>query len=122
MNCQIHSLASIAATTDDPEPGLDPLAKTEPPVKILPPPLDRNGPYISVQKETEALPFFSNLGVGAQIGLQQEEGPTICGRPLNQGFPERDRCVVMCNTLREHRIPLPATELGGTALVTTKTV
>uniref|UniRef100_A0A4W6DLW8 Uncharacterized protein n=1 Tax=Lates calcarifer TaxID=8187 RepID=A0A4W6DLW8_LATCA len=27
-----------------------------------------------------------------------------------------------CSTVREHRIPLPATELGGTALVTTKTV
>ncbi|XP_077590070.1 uncharacterized protein LOC144208216 isoform X2 [Stigmatopora nigra] len=31
------------------------------------------------------------------------------------GFP-------LCNSTREHKIPLPATELGGTVLVTTKTL
>ncbi|XP_061158909.1 uncharacterized protein LOC133170194 [Syngnathus typhle] len=30
--------------------------------------------------------------------------------------------LLLCNAMREHRLPLPATELGGTALVTTKTM
>ncbi|XP_077475544.1 uncharacterized protein LOC144088765 [Stigmatopora argus] len=41
-------------------------------------------------------------------------GETDSAQPLG-GFP-------VCNSTREHKIPLPATELGGTALVTTKTL
>uniref|UniRef100_A0A672GWM8 Uncharacterized protein n=1 Tax=Salarias fasciatus TaxID=181472 RepID=A0A672GWM8_SALFA len=47
----------------------------------------------------------------AQRGLKWGDGFTACGGPtVHSGGPS------------EHRIPLPATELGGTVLVTTKTM
>ncbi|KAJ7992603.1 hypothetical protein DPEC_G00280400 [Dallia pectoralis] len=73
-------------------------------------------------------------------GVRVEEAPPSC-HPLNGGpqtyfrqeassFSDAPGCgplgevgsVFMCNSRREHGIPLPATELGDAALVTTKTV
>lgn len=49
-----------------------------------------------------------------ELGQQRAPAKHTC-RESNGGLPP-------CGQAREHRIPLPATELGGTALVTTKTV
>lgn len=45
----------------------------------------------------------------SQTGSKREEDVIVCRGPERQA-------------MSDHRVPLPATELGGTALVTTKTV
>uniref|UniRef100_A0A3Q3JVW9 Uncharacterized protein n=1 Tax=Monopterus albus TaxID=43700 RepID=A0A3Q3JVW9_MONAL len=63
-----------------------------------------------------------HLYLGTQTGLTWEEGLPLCGAPLKPSGTEVGGALSACSTVTEHRIPLPATELGGTALVTTKTV
>ncbi|RVE69187.1 hypothetical protein OJAV_G00075330 [Oryzias javanicus] len=45
----------------------------------------------------------------SQTASKREEDPVVCRGPERRA-------------MSDHRVPLPATELGGTALVTTKTV
>lgn len=74
---------------------------------------------------------------GQQKLLQKAELPAALPDPITslqwrecgqQREPARRTCLGSdgglppCGKAPEHRIPLPATELGGTALVTTKTV
>uniref|UniRef100_A0A3P9JM12 Uncharacterized protein n=1 Tax=Oryzias latipes TaxID=8090 RepID=A0A3P9JM12_ORYLA len=51
----------------------------------------------------------------AQTGSKWKEDLMVGRGPERQAVP-------VCSTMLDHRVPLPATELGGTALVTTKTV
>uniref|UniRef100_A0A3P8V593 Uncharacterized protein n=1 Tax=Cynoglossus semilaevis TaxID=244447 RepID=A0A3P8V593_CYNSE len=87
-----------------PEPGPEPVQKAE--------------------VQTEAHLLLSD-------GLSQTQAPTPCvhlhlgasTESKREGGPVLDKqWLPKYSTTREHRIPLPATELGGTALVTTKTV
>ncbi|XP_047426968.1 tumor necrosis factor receptor superfamily member 13C-like [Mugil cephalus] len=89
-----------------PASGVELLPTTEPPVKIHP---ERNGRAEPLQDE-EGAPSPCQLHMGAQTGSKREEGFTTRGGPEGGG------------DLQTCSFPLPATELGGTALVTTKTV
>lgn len=62
-----------------------------------------------------ALPTCLHLRPDPVTSLQWQEGG-------QQREPEKHTCRESGGGLPEHRIPLPATELGDTALVTTKTV
>nr|XP_020513549.1 tumor necrosis factor receptor superfamily member 13C [Labrus bergylta]XP_020513551.1 tumor necrosis factor receptor superfamily member 13C [Labrus bergylta] len=60
-------------------------------------------------------PCSAHLHPGAQTGWEWEEDFTTCRCPPMHAGTRVERGL-------EHRVPLPATELGGTVLVTTKTV
>ncbi|XP_068574870.1 tumor necrosis factor receptor superfamily member 13C-like isoform X2 [Cebidichthys violaceus] len=100
----------------------EPLQKTEPPAKSQPPPSERNGQAEMLQRAAWTVSPCSHLHLGAQTGKKWEEGFTACSDPAKHAGTEGFRGLPTCSTTREHRIPLPATELGGTVLVTTKTV
>ncbi|XP_071377980.1 tumor necrosis factor receptor superfamily member 13C-like [Centroberyx affinis] len=106
----------------DLDPGVEPLAKPEPPVTIPSAPLERNVQAEMLQRAAQAPFACSHLDVGAQTSPRWEEGFTACRGPAKHSGMEGGGGLVAYSTAREHRIPLPATELGGTALVTTKTV
>ncbi|KAK2833778.1 hypothetical protein Q5P01_017667 [Channa striata] len=106
----------LSSTSADSEPAHEPLHKTEPPATILPPPSQSNGQAATFQFEAPSP--CPHLGV--QTCSKREGDFTVCRGPTRQ--TEGGRGVPACHTMTEHRIPLPATELGGTALVTTKTV
>ncbi|XP_037648629.1 uncharacterized protein LOC119501921 isoform X2 [Sebastes umbrosus] len=110
------------STSEDAEPQQEPLQKTEPPAKIHPPPPERNGQAEMLQRAAWAPPPCPHLHLGAQTGSNWEEDFTACRDPAKYAGTEGGRGLPTCSTMREHRFPLPATELGGTALVTTKTV
>lgn len=57
-----------------------------------------------------------------QMNPKWEEGFSMCRDPARDGSKEESLVLPTCTTVDGHRVPLPATELGGTALVTTKTV
>ncbi|KAM9473732.1 uncharacterized protein ACWYII_008369 [Salvelinus alpinus] len=100
-------------TAGEPEAGLNPPAKALPPV-------EGDCTVAVVQREEEAPPSCAQLNGGPQTCFRQEvstySGASGCGSLGEVGG------MFMCNGLREHWIPLPATELGDAALVTTKTV
>ncbi|KAK2894124.1 tumor necrosis factor receptor superfamily member 13C-like [Channa argus] len=108
----------LGSTSVEPEPVHEPLQKTEPPAPFLPAPSQRNGQAEMCQFAAEAPSTCPHLG--AQIGSKREGDYTACRGPTTQ--TEAGGGLPACHTISEHRIPLPATELGGTALVTTKTV
>ncbi|XP_033501497.1 uncharacterized protein LOC117268870 [Epinephelus lanceolatus] len=108
--------------SEDAERRQEPLQKTEPPAKIHLPPPERNGQAEMLLGAAWALSPCPHLHLGAQTGSKWEEGFTACRDPAKHAGTEGGRGPPACSTMREHRIPLPATELGGTALVTTKTV
>ncbi|KAK5856645.1 hypothetical protein PBY51_008228 [Eleginops maclovinus] len=83
------------------------LQKTDPTAEIHPPPSEM------FQRAAWVPSPCHHQHLGAQIA--SEEGFTARRDPTEHAWTEGP-------TLWEHRIPLPATELGGTALVTTKTV
>lgn len=64
-------------------------------------------------------------GGGTHTAYSQEGGLPSCRGPpgWGDGLEEvgLEGGLVMCRAMREHGIPLPATELGDAALVTTKT-
>uniref|UniRef100_A0A4W5PPN2 Uncharacterized protein n=1 Tax=Hucho hucho TaxID=62062 RepID=A0A4W5PPN2_9TELE len=97
----------------------EPEARLNPPAKALLP-VEGDCTAAVVQREEEAPPFCPQLNGGPQTCVRQEvstySGASGCG-----SLGEVDG-MFMCNGLREHWIPLPATELGDAALVTTKTV
>ncbi|XP_039972865.1 uncharacterized protein LOC120783744 [Xiphias gladius] len=112
----------LRSTSEDTEPGQKPLQKTEPPATIHPLPSERNCQAEMFQRAAEALSPCPHLHLGAQTGSKWEEGFITCRGPAKHAGTEGGGGLLACSTMREHRIPLPATELGGTALVTTKTV
>ncbi|XP_031726839.1 uncharacterized protein LOC116396390 isoform X2 [Anarrhichthys ocellatus] len=100
----------------------EPLQKTEPPAKSQPPPSERNGQAEMLQIAAWTPSPCSHLHLGAQTGNKWEEGFTASSDPAKHAGTEGFRGLPTSSTTRGHRIPLPATELGGTVLVTTKTV
>lgn len=69
----------------------------------------------------EAGPPCPHLQPDPQTGLQWQEG-SMKRELARATWMEGGGGLPPCSKMQEHRIPLPATELGGTALVTTKTV
>ncbi|MFT7797870.1 TNFR13C [Arapaima gigas] len=66
-------------------------------------------------EEKEAPTSFLHQN-GGPLGDQEQEPPTWSGVVVCQAGAH------MCNGRKKHGVPLPATELGDAALVTTKTV
>ncbi|XP_068434437.1 tumor necrosis factor receptor superfamily member 13C-like [Clinocottus analis] len=93
----------------------EPLQKTEPPAKSQQLLAER------LQRASWAPSPCPHLHLEAQAGTNWEEGLTACSDFAKHAGTDGVRGLPTCST-REHRIPLPATEMGGTALVTTKTV
>lgn len=91
-------------------PAQQPLQKTEKEHLL---PVESNG-------QAEGTAGASSLGV--QTGFKSEDGFTACRDPIKYIGRGGSEGSPTCSTVRAHTIPLPATELGGTALVTTKTV
>ncbi|KAM9345652.1 uncharacterized protein ABDE67_012250 [Symphorus nematophorus] len=114
--------ASLGSTSEDAEQQQEPLQKTEPPAIIHSLPSETNSPAVMLQRAAGAPSPCSHLHLGAQTGTQWEEGFTAYRDPTKHAGTEGARGLPTCSRLSEHRIPLPATELGGTALVTTKTM
>ncbi|XP_029912999.1 uncharacterized protein LOC115363066 [Myripristis murdjan] len=109
------------SSAEDPEPAVQPLAKTDTSVKIHPAPAERNGQAEMQQRAREA-PSCPHLDAGALTGFKCEESFTHRRYPTNHGGMEGSGGLLTYSTMRQHTVPLPATELGGTALVTTKTM
>uniref|UniRef100_A0A3Q3LMJ0 Uncharacterized protein n=1 Tax=Mastacembelus armatus TaxID=205130 RepID=A0A3Q3LMJ0_9TELE len=108
---------------NDAEPAHEPLEKTELLVTTVQPPVsERNGQAEMFHVATEAPSPCSHLYLGAQTSPKWEDGFSACRGPPEHNGKGVGRGLPACSTMSEHRIPLPATELGGTALVTTKTV
>ncbi|XP_061701996.1 uncharacterized protein LOC133514365 isoform X2 [Syngnathoides biaculeatus] len=116
--------------TSEVEPG------PEPPQKIKP---STEGHFSATQRgrgiPDEMLHRASACGhlshQGPHDTSKWEGGSAICGAPWEcqkaTGGRETDGAedpgdLSVCNAMTEHRLPLPATELGGTTLVTAKTV
>nr|XP_020443486.1 tumor necrosis factor receptor superfamily member 13C-like [Monopterus albus]XP_020443487.1 tumor necrosis factor receptor superfamily member 13C-like [Monopterus albus]XP_020443488.1 tumor necrosis factor receptor superfamily member 13C-like [Monopterus albus] len=100
-------------------PAGDAESAPESPATVLLPQPQRNGWTEMFHLVPSPCP---HLYLGTQTGLTWEEGLPLCGAPLKPSGTEVGGALSACSTVTEHRIPLPATELGGTALVTTKTV
>ncbi|AWP18579.1 Hypothetical protein SMAX5B_005754 [Scophthalmus maximus] len=112
-----------SSTPGEAEPGQESLQKTEPKATIHPLPSERNGQEEMFLRAAEAVSPCAHLHLGAQRGSEREEGFIACRGHAKHAGEEAGRGQSACSTMREHnRLPLPATELGGTALVTTKTV
>ncbi|XP_034395073.1 uncharacterized protein LOC117734868 isoform X2 [Cyclopterus lumpus] len=110
-----------STTSEDAGLQQESLQKTEPASKSQQPLSERNGPAERSQRATWAPPPCPHLHLQAQTGTTWEEGFTACSDLAKHAGTEGVRGLPTFGT-REHRIPLPATELGGTVLVTTKTV
>lgn len=97
--------------------GQELILRTEAPSK--PPPAERNR-HTVVQGAAEPGSPCHQLHTETPQGLRFWDGFTACGGPTmhlgSEGGP------ALPAGISEHRIPLPATELGGTVLVTTKTM
>ncbi|CAB1415230.1 unnamed protein product [Pleuronectes platessa] len=104
--------------TPDPEPGQEPPQKTDPPASGPQLPAETTGLTEMFQRAGEASAPCAHLYPGAQAHSMWEEGYTACRGSAKHDGKEEDRGLMT----RGHRIPLPATELGGTVLVTAKTV
>ncbi|XP_078126393.1 uncharacterized protein LOC144530623 [Sander vitreus] len=102
---------------EDAEQCQRPLQKAEPPAKIHPAPPETNGQAEMLQGAAWPPLFCPHQHLGAQTGSKWEDGFTACSDLAKHIGTEWGG-----GQMREHRIPLPATELGGTVLVTTKTV
>lgn len=109
-------------TSEEAEPGLEPLQKTEPLEVINPLPSERNGPAQVFQREAEASLSCLHLHLGTQTDSKWADGFIACRDIARHAGKEGGEAPSAYSMMREHKIPLPATELGGTALVTTKTV
>uniref|UniRef100_A0AAQ5ZY93 Uncharacterized protein n=1 Tax=Amphiprion ocellaris TaxID=80972 RepID=A0AAQ5ZY93_AMPOC len=98
---------------------LELLHNTDPPATFHP---ERNGQGEMFHRAAEASSLCHHLHLGAQTGTKWEDNFNACRGPAAHAGTEGGGGLPACSTMVEHRIPLPATELGGTALVTTKTV
>ncbi|XP_041633964.1 uncharacterized protein LOC121503562 [Cheilinus undulatus] len=98
----------------------DPLQKANPPVEIHFEPPGRNIPTETSHRAPEDPSICTQLDTGDQTG--SEESFTVCRCLPRHAGMESEFGLAAGNNMREHRVPLPATELGGTVLVTTKTV
>uniref|UniRef100_A0A671V6K5 Uncharacterized protein n=1 Tax=Sparus aurata TaxID=8175 RepID=A0A671V6K5_SPAAU len=106
----------------DAEQQQEPPQKTEPAAIIHSQPSQRNGHAHMSQRGAAAPSPCYHPHLGAQTSSQWEGCLTSNGDPTKHAGTNGGRGLPTCSTVREHRIPLPATELGGTALVTTKTM
>ncbi|XP_035510137.1 uncharacterized protein LOC118322537 [Morone saxatilis] len=108
----------LSRTSEDAELQRDPLQKTPAIIHSLP--SQRNSHTEMMQRAAGAPSPCSR----AKTGLQREEGLIAYRDPAKHAGTERwgELPTSTCSAISEHRIPLPATELGGTALVTTKTM
>uniref|UniRef100_A0A672ZIX6 Uncharacterized protein n=1 Tax=Sphaeramia orbicularis TaxID=375764 RepID=A0A672ZIX6_9TELE len=97
-------------------PAQQPLQKTEKEHAL---PVESNG---QAEGAAGASSLCRHLHLGVQTGFRSEEGFTACRDPIKHVGRGGSEGLPTCSAVREHTIPLPATELGGTALVTTKTV
>lgn len=115
------SLVPVGGGGDEEEGHQEPLQKAEPPPALRSPPSRGARRADALQTAAEARPLAPHL----------QPDPT--GPQWHRGGRERELVRLTwtegggcarppCSKVQEHRIPLPATELGGTALVTTKTV
>lgn len=111
-----------SSTSEDGMPRQELLQKAQPPAKLHPLPSERNGQAEIFQRAAEAPSPCSHVHSGSQTGSEWENGFTACRDLMMRGGAEVGGDSPACSTMAEHRIPLPATELGGTALVTTKTM
>ncbi|XP_077361247.1 uncharacterized protein LOC144006307 [Festucalex cinctus] len=111
----------LSRTSEEIESGPEPLQKIDPPT---------DG-HLSTCTSSAPSACVHLYHTGPHNTSKWEEGLANCRAPpkcqKTTGRGETDRAEVVgvlpvCNAMREHRLPLPATELGGTALVTTKTV
>uniref|UniRef100_A0A8C9RQX9 Uncharacterized protein n=1 Tax=Scleropages formosus TaxID=113540 RepID=A0A8C9RQX9_SCLFO len=71
---------------------------------------------VVVDEEEEEAPTSFLRQNGGPLGVQEQEPPTWGRVVVCQASAH------MCNGRKKHGVPLPATELGDAALVTTKTV
>lgn len=116
------ALVTVGGGGDEEEGQQEPLQKAEPPsalCSLLP---SRGMSRAdALPGAAEAGPPCPHLQPDPQTGLQWQEGGMK--RELARAtWMEGGGGLSPCSKVQEHRIPLPATELGGTALVTTKTV
>ncbi|XP_008303624.1 uncharacterized protein LOC103375189 isoform X2 [Stegastes partitus] len=109
----------LSSIPEDAAPAQQLLHKTEPPAKLHP---ERNGQGEMFQRPAEASSLCQHLHQGAQTSTKWEDDFSACRDPAAHAGTEVGGGLPACSTVAEHRVPLPATELGGTALVTTKTV
>ncbi|XP_024861812.1 uncharacterized protein LOC112450532 [Kryptolebias marmoratus] len=107
----------VSSNFEDPVPEPEFLPKTEPPIKCPPPHSDRN---LACQRAAEAPSPCHQLYPRGQTESKWEDGFTVCSGPARRSSKEGELAV--CSAVADHRVPLPATELGGTVLVTTKTL
>ncbi|XP_077413443.1 uncharacterized protein LOC144043559 [Vanacampus margaritifer] len=111
----------LSRTSEEMESGPEPLQKLEPPTE--------GHLFTSASSAPSACTHLYHLGPYNtskwEEGFANCRGPPKCQKATGRGETERAEDVgvlPVCNAMREHRLPLPATELGGTALVTTKTM
>ncbi|XP_054860937.1 uncharacterized protein LOC129347497 isoform X2 [Amphiprion ocellaris] len=109
----------LSSIPEDSLPALELLHNTDPPATFHP---ERNGQGEMFHRAAEASSLCHHLHLGAQTGTKWEDNFNACRGPAAHAGTEGGGGLPACSTMVEHRIPLPATELGGTALVTTKTV
>ncbi|KAL6103319.1 uncharacterized protein ACO6RY_02743 [Pungitius sinensis] len=110
------------STSVDAELQQHPPQKTDQPAKSQPSTPERNGQAEIMQTAAWAPPPCAHLHLESQTGNRWEEGFTACSDPAKHVGRDVVLGLRACSTTREHTIPLPAIELGGTVLVTTKTM
>ncbi|XP_061566978.1 uncharacterized protein LOC133421412 [Cololabis saira] len=111
-----------SANSEAAEPELEHLQKPQPPPIFNPPLSERNGQPAMFQRANEASFPCHQSHPGVQTGSTMGNGFSVCRGPIGHGSKDGGEALHACSTTADHKVPLPATELGGTALVTTKTV
>uniref|UniRef100_A0A3Q2FSC8 Uncharacterized protein n=1 Tax=Cyprinodon variegatus TaxID=28743 RepID=A0A3Q2FSC8_CYPVA len=112
--------AKSRGATEDPLPELETLQTAEANAMYHPTHSDRNGQ--ALQREANGHSSCHQLHLGTQMDPKWEDGFSICPDAARDGCRDGSEGLPSCSSVADHRVPLPATELGGTALVTTKTV
>ncbi|XP_061557318.1 uncharacterized protein LOC133415350 [Phycodurus eques] len=124
----------LSRTSEEMEPGPEPPQKIEPPIEghFSATRRGRSIPDEMLRRASSAPPACAHLYHQGphniskwEEGLGDCRGPWKCQKATGRG--ETDCAedlggLPVCHAMRAHRLPLPATELGGTTLVTTKTM
>ncbi|CAG5897488.1 unnamed protein product [Menidia menidia] len=110
------------SSSGDAVPDQQPLQKTEASAKEHPPPSETNGRAEVFHRAAEAPSPCHRLHLGAPKDSRWDDGFTGSRGPSRHSCTGGGGAAPACSPTADHRVPLPATELGGTALVTTKTV